>query len=96
LGELIRRYNAAISDVDSSLAVDRTVVDLRDALAHGRLLAATPRRPVRLFRFSKPESGQVEVLLAVDLTDKWFSRQRRRLYLELQKVSKASDFARRT
>lgn len=91
LREVILRYNTNPSHTDASCAVDDTIAYLRDALAHGRLLAEQPRRPIRLFRFSKPKAGVVTVTMAVDVTDDWIAAQRHRVYDELQKVRRALD-----
>ncbi len=86
LGQLIDRYNARILAIDPDLAVDPSVVELRDALAHGRLLALEARRPLRLFRFGPPREGTVEVRLVVDMTDDWIAAQRGHTYDQLHKV----------
>ena len=38
LGNLVRQFNAVVETFDSGLVVDETVVELRDLLAHGRVL----------------------------------------------------------
>jgi len=91
LGRVIDRYNERVAGINPELSVDKSVVELRDALAHGRLLTRVPQRPIRLFRFSAPHGTTVEVSMALDVTDEWIAEQRRRLYAEIQKVSEAAD-----
>lgn len=86
LGQLIDRYNRHIAAINLELTVDRSVVEVRDALVHGRLLAQESRRPLRLFRFSEPCGGTVEVRQVTDVTDKWLADQRRHIADELEKV----------
>jgi|SRR5215831_1876581 len=89
LGQLINRYNTHIPAIDPDLAVDRSVVELRDTLAHGRMLALEARRPLRLFRFGPPDDGTVEVRLPGDVTDEWIAVQRGRTSDQLRKVLSA-------
>lgn len=55
LGVLISKYNGVIRLQDASLVIDRNVVDVRDALAHGRIYWKTVKSQPRLLKFSKPD-----------------------------------------
>jgi hypothetical protein len=61
LGQVILKYNEIVSKIDSSLQVDPEIAELRDGIAHGRVLAKQPERPLRLFKFSRPRQGKVTV-----------------------------------
>jgi hypothetical protein len=44
-GKLVEKYNNRIGPVDRSLCIDDSVIELRDALAHGRVSALEPSPP---------------------------------------------------
>ena len=71
--------------------VDVSLVELRDAIAHGRILAKESRYPIRLFKFSKPDryTGQVTVAFNEVLSRQWFTTQLVRTHAAIQFV--ASD-----
>lgn len=53
LGPLIDKYNAVVKHRDPELVVDRRVVDIRDAIAHGRVYRRSVEGQLRLLKFSK-------------------------------------------
>lgn len=76
LGKLIDKVNQELERRGVPDRVDTRLVDLRDALAHGRVLANQPEGPFRLFKFSQPDSAKlVEVEFAVDLSQDWLDEQ---------------------
>jgi hypothetical protein len=79
LGGLVQRFNAdAVSHGEPP--IDSAIVDLRDAIAHGRISASAPRgSPMRLLKFDRPRDGKVRITLNVALTADWFSDQTRRV-----------------
>lgn len=77
LGKLIGTYNSlAPSPLPERLRVDETIVDIRDALAHGRVLGQGPSPPMTLYKFSKPRSGRVKVADVIDLTEATLDQMR--------------------
>jgi hypothetical protein len=86
---LIKRYNRAISD--GSLAVDPSIVELRDALAHGRMAASLSERNFALIKFTRPYAGRVEVGFREELSQKWMENQIRRIFAECEKVARAAS-----
>jgi hypothetical protein len=66
LRELISAYNARES-AHAGRTIDTAMMDLRDALAHGRMSASTMTSEYRLIRFSKP------------WLERWLSSRLRRL-----------------
>lgn len=78
LGQLIGKYN---KDARSNgwAELDRSLVTLRDALAHGRVSATKPSDQLHLLKFSKPVAGTVTVTFNELLTDTWFIEQKRRV-----------------
>lgn len=67
LRELITAYNANES-ARGGKTIDTGIVDLRDALAHGRMTASRMTSEYRLIRFSKPVAGAVTVERVETLT----------------------------
>ena len=75
LRTLLRKFNAQMRAQNKS-EIDLSLVDLRDALAHGRVMATDGGFPLRLYKFSKPDqSGEVSVTFNTCLTSTWFNRQ---------------------
>lgn len=78
LRELIAKYNSVARE-HSQPQIDPTLVEIRDALAHGRVSAAETSDDLRLLKFSKPRRGFVEVTFNAPLSHDWFLEQRRRV-----------------
>ncbi len=88
LRQVMKKFNKRLEALGVSKRVDESLVDVRDALAHGRVLGFQPKGPLRLFKFAKPDrkSGKVEVATVVDLTPEWLDLQVRRTFDEIFKV----------
>jgi hypothetical protein len=89
LGVLIDRYNAAMGP-KSSLRVSRTVVDLRDALAHGRMFMASMQDVPILIKFEKPSGGHTRVTFRASGTG-WLDQAIQDVHAETAKVQAALD-----
>lgn len=89
LGQVISKYNKVVSKIDPSLQVDTEIAELRDGIAHGRVLSKRPERPLRLFKFSRSKKGKVVVTHALVMSDAWFEEQRGKLFDQLNKAQKA-------
>jgi hypothetical protein len=74
LGELISHYNNLHPDA----AIDEDFKRLRDALAHGRIVASGAKSEMRLVRFAKPRNGKVAVEMAQTLSLNWLDEQIKR------------------
>jgi hypothetical protein len=76
LGQLISKYNCVLSAAEVPLySVDSSVVQVRDALAHGRLSAPIKAFPLTLWRFGKrDESRMVTVEQVVELSTERFEK----------------------
>ncbi|MCI0707542.1 MAG: hypothetical protein L0Y80_08685 [Ignavibacteriae bacterium] len=72
LGELIKQYNDFVGNGSPEHQVDDSVVELRDALAHGRVLSNFAEGPLRLFKFGKPIKFNVPKTYDEIMTKKWF------------------------
>lgn len=93
LGQLIDRYNTSVQVTHPHLMVDRSVVKVRDALAHGRVSTTDLSKPFKLLKFEKPKrSGtHIKVVFCESLTESWFDRQTKLVHDEIQKVAQAPN-----
>ena len=78
LGQLIDKYNAEMKVCGLS-AIDRTLVEIRDALAHGRISSASLSENTRLIKYSNPVNGKVRVVFNDELNHRWFRTQTKRV-----------------
>jgi hypothetical protein len=85
LGTLIRKYNDEMRSRRHS-TLDATLIDLRDALAHGRIAARWDDPHTRLLKFSKPEGENVRITFNEEMTSEWLSAQVKRVNDALQLV----------
>ncbi len=91
LSELVRQYNtiAAAERPESVLPAGDDIVVLRNALAHGIAISASPAPPLRLLKFGKPNTttGRVTVDFAADMTPEWLERQQRLVQSAIESVA---------
>jgi hypothetical protein len=74
LGRLIDKYNARLSARERpQFEVDRSLVNVRDAIAHGRLCSPVEGFPLTLYKFGKPDekTGSVPVEAVISVSDEW-------------------------
>ena len=91
LGQLIEKYNRNPKILSAGLTIDETLVDIRDAIAHGRVSASTPSSSLKLLKFNKPKNNQIKVTFSVLMTKEWFGEHIKRVYEAALKVSEAND-----
>jgi hypothetical protein len=91
LGSLIERYNSLVRATHAHLCVDSSIVDIRDALAHGRISAADPSPQPLLLKFDRPANGFARVSFVQTLTAAWFQEQTVRIMGEVKKVAQAPN-----
>jgi hypothetical protein len=89
LTHLIKRYNRSIND--PQFAVDLSLVELRDALAHGRIAASFSGPNLTLIKFTRPYAGRVEVGYREELTQEWLASQIQRVLAACEKVARAAS-----
>jgi len=87
LGELIAKFNSQAAQLGLP-AVDATLVEIRDALAHGRVSADVIENDLRLLKFSKPDDGSVRVTFNERLSSEWFTNQKKRVIRAIELVHK--------
>lgn len=83
---MIRRYNVLVA---TPLQVAESVVDLRDALAHGRVSGRTAAMPLRLLKFGKPAAGSATVTHSELMDQGWFEAKVSWVRAQLGKVASA-------
>jgi hypothetical protein len=73
LSSLVTRFNKFVSHAHAELQVDRAVVRLRDALAHGRATGESGSLHLTILKFGRERNGEVRVEFAAEMTDLWFA-----------------------
>lgn len=91
LNQLIKKVNSELASRGLSERVDDSIVELRDAIAHGRVLALNPEGPYRMVKFSQSKDNKVQVVVSLDITKDWLSHQISRTNNEVQKTIKISQ-----
>ena len=75
LGDLIKGYNTLVKRRHSDLEIEQGIVNLRDALAHGRVFVPKSGLPLQLLKFSKPHNDKVVVTFSATLSSEWLTAQ---------------------
>ncbi|VWC44293.1 hypothetical protein [Burkholderia lata] len=78
LGQLIDDFNTISVRRDLGVVIDRGIVTIRDAFAHGRIMLHEGDADMRLVKFSRPVRGRVKVEFNQLLTAEWMDEQRQR------------------
>ena len=86
LNLLIRKVNSELKSRGIAEQIDSSIVELRDSLAHGRVLSSDPKGPYRILKFSKPKDGKVQVVVSIDITSDWLSQQIMRTESEVRRL----------
>ena len=86
LGTLFDKYNASVH-AQGFPRIDRTLVEIRDALAHGRVSSQSENGTLRLMKFSRPHNGRVTVTFNGVMSEEWFIEQKRRSLEALMTVA---------
>jgi hypothetical protein len=84
LGQLIDRYNRI--NPDPKQKVDRSLVDIRDAFAHGRVFAPFPEPTFTLLKFGPVKNEETTVTYLQELTEDWLDQQVKRIASEVRKI----------
>jgi hypothetical protein len=88
LDELVDSFNQALTDKEKQFAVDREVVTIRNAFAHGRLLTDTSAQepPYRLWKFGGAKNGRVPIEFCELLTLDWLTSKSSMIEKQKEKV----------
>ncbi|MFH0897006.1 MAG: hypothetical protein V1850_03020, partial [Candidatus Bathyarchaeota archaeon] len=92
--EVVERYNKDSRIENRGLAINDSLVDLRNALAHGLIYGLNPSPPFRLLHFERHRDKArrediVSVKLNSLLTIQWFNEQIVQVRLAMENVEKA-------
>ncbi len=76
LDRLIQRFNVETTNRNLGPVIGRDLVDIRDALAHGRVAANSkdPTSTMRLLKFGKPVRGRVRITFSEPLNYEWLTK----------------------
>ena len=85
LGQLMDKFNAR-AVASGSPQIDRELVKIRDALAHGRVSAVAPSETLRLVKFGPPRQGKVRIEFNETLSVDWLVAQKRRVFQAIETV----------
>lgn len=91
LGDLVQKYNSQINKINTDLCISDEVIQLRDALAHGRIFTIHPEKPLRLLKFNKPQHGKVTVTHSEEMNQEWYRKNIELTLTELKKVVKGGQ-----
>jgi len=86
LGKVIDRFNSFFKKEDWVIDKDK-IVQLRDVLAHGRLISFKLNYPVKIFKFAKPVKSNVKVEFTEEMTSDWFDKNLVFLRKELGRIA---------
>lgn len=89
LGDLLQDYHNDLSENEKQkFSIDPTVVQVRDALAHGRLISrgGDPATPYELWKFGKPKDGKIAVDFSEILSEDWLKSKWLLIDAERQKI----------
>jgi len=74
LTQLLEKFNSAMR-AHGKAEIGGSLIELRDALAHGRVSAAEENENWRLLKFSKAKGGSVQITFSEVMTEAWFNGQ---------------------
>jgi hypothetical protein len=88
LSKWIRRFNSGLTKEELPRSqILNGVVEIRDAIAHGRLVGPEPPQlPYTLWKFGQPVNGDSPVRFSVVLTEEWLSETTAMIDRQLQQV----------
>jgi len=88
LRKWVRKFNSGLSQEERpKYAISEDIVEMRDAIAHGRLVAPDPPSlPYTLWKFGEPVNCQVEVKFCDVLTAEWLDSKWKLIAAEKDKV----------
>lgn len=87
---LLKKFNAQLSSKGVK-QLNTGLIDIRDALAHGRVLATAQGFPLRLIKFSEVEAGIVTLTVNDVMDRQWFEQQILRTSRAIKSVQDAME-----
>ena len=86
LKDLINKHNQW-AFTQGEQEIDESIVEVRDALAHGRVSASSPNDSLRLMKFSRPVNGKLRVVFNEMLSVEYLNRQIERVHKAIMIVN---------
>lgn len=68
LNKVIKKVNNTLSEKGYAEQIDSSIVQIRDAFAHGSVLSNSPEGPFKLFKFSKPVKCKVKIEISFEVS----------------------------
>jgi hypothetical protein len=91
LGALIDCYNSMLAPAESMFAVNRSVVTVRDAIAHGRLTSQSPSMyPLTLYKFGRSKSGILTTEIVEVISKEWLDEKLLLLRDQIEKLPRCA------
>ena len=92
LKQLITKYNKDKRVTADGLTIDEKLVDIRDAMAHGRIASTSPSILLKtLLKFKRPTGDTVEVEYSALMSREWINEQMDRFHNAILKVTQAIE-----
>jgi len=88
-GPLVAEFNSSLRTEDEKkrFTLDTSIVDVRNALAHGRLFTEETHFPARLWKFGRPDGdGNATVEFCQLLTPEWLLKTHNNIARQYAKV----------
>lgn len=79
LEKLIEKFNA-FANQRGFIEIDKRIIEIRNALAHGRVSSPTISDNQRLVKFSRPVNGKVKITFNEVLSRNWFEANIKLVY----------------
>ena len=90
LQRLTTKYNKDKRVISSDLIIDEDLVNIRDAIAHGRIASTDPSITSKtLLKFKRPIGDTVEVEYSTVMSREWLNEQMDRFHYAIRKVIKS-------
>ncbi len=86
LRQIIEKYNETLSPSEQKYRVDPQVTEIRDAIAHGRLLANSTTPPLTLYKFANVNAASIPIVYRAAVDADWIESQRKLIYAQMQHV----------
>lgn len=83
---LVDKFNTSLTVEEQDFPLDRQVVQIRDVIVYGRLLASEQQPPFRLWKFGRPKNGRVPVEFCHELTEEWLTVTNNMIHTQRQKA----------
>lgn len=87
----VASYNKEVVNRTLGQTIDDSLVDLRNALAHGFVSTDVNEGPMRLLKFDRSRAGFVKITMNEVMDQAWFKTQKRRVFDAIHMVHAAAE-----